>query len=829
MGEVYRAHDSRLDRDVALKILPPEVAADESRRRRFEFEARSASALNHPNIVAIYDIGSEGDLFYIVSELVNGESLRTSLEHGPLPIRRVSDIGAQVAEGLAASHSAGILHRDLKPENVMLTKDGRAKILDFGLAKQVSSAAVAAGPLATITVAEHLVGTPGYMSPEQITQQPVDARSDIFSFGCVLYEMATGRRAFTGATSVEVMHATVTGEPAPLSSAERVLSPALERIVHRCLEKDPSRRFQTAADLAFALQSFTDTSSSGLRPQLATPAAPRRNLIWSIAAIAVILASAAYFASPRLGKSAPPVFKRLTFRLGWISSVVMSPDGRTVVYQAKWEDTPARFYLLTVGQREARDLDLGPAVKLFALSSKGDLAIGMGPGGRTLARVPVSGGPAREILNDVLAADWLPGSESLAVMRRVGKKDRVEFPVGKVLFETDISDFHYNPIRFSPDGRRIAFVHNVLQAKLAVVDLEGNVHQLGPLAPNGGWSPGPISWSPDGKEIWLRSYHGEELGLMIAIDMAGRSRSLARLPGNADLAAVSHDGKALIEMNKEHGGVLALGPGQPQERDLSWAEDNGYPRISADGRWVVFSAGSEGGGATGSVILRKTDGSPGIRLADGVAMGGISPDGKWVNIRPGGNPDKEVLIPTGPGEETEIKLPGIGSATIMYWLPDGKSYVVDGNASGKPDRYWYWQPSSQTMRLLSDEFENARPSALKPDGTEMVLLFDDGYRSVSLPGGESKPFLGFEEGDRAMTWSADGRYIYFQPRSNSEATTFQVWRLEVATRKRNFWKQIAPSKNVDRISGLHITPNGCCYVYSYDRNFSDLYLVDGLR
>jgi eukaryotic-like serine/threonine-protein kinase len=397
MGEVYRAHDSRLDRDVALKILPPEVAADESRRRRFEFEARSASALNHPNIVAIYDIGSEGDLFYIVSELVNGESPRTSLEHGPLPIPRVSDIGAQVADGLAASHSAGILHRDLKPENVMLTKDGRAKILDFGLAKQVSSAAGRRRPCGR----HHCSRAPRRHPGLHV------ARADHTATGrCPFRHIQLRMRALrNGDRPASIHRRHIRRDHAlnrngrggtPLSSAERVLSPAFERIVHRCLEKAPSRRFQTAADLAFALQSFTDTSSSGLRPQLPAPAAPRRNLIWSIAAIAVILASAAYFISPRLGKSAPPVFKRLTFRLGWISSVVMSPDGRMFVYQARWEDTPTRFCLLTVGQPEARDIDLGPAVKLFALSSRGDLASGMGPDGHTLARVPVSGGPARD-------------------------------------------------------------------------------------------------------------------------------------------------------------------------------------------------------------------------------------------------------------------------------------------------------------------------------------------------------------------------------------------------------------------------------------------------
>ena len=210
-------------------------------------------------------------------------------------------------------------------------------------------------------------------------------------------------------------------------------------------------------------------------------------------------------------------------------------------------------------------------------------------------------------------------------------------------------------------------------------------------------------------------------------------------------------------------------------------------------------------------------------------MGGISPDGKWVNIRPGTSPQKEVLIPTGPGEEIDINLPGIGSATVVYWLPDGKSYIVSGNVAGKNDIYWYWQPSSGTLRPLSHEIENARPSALRPDGTELVMRWDEGYRSIALPSGDAKPFPGLEDADRALVWSADGKAIYFLPPSQEPPNTFSVWRLDLATRRRSLWKQITPSKSVDHVGGLHLTPNGCCYAYSYERTLSDLYLADGLR
>jgi serine/threonine protein kinase len=250
MGEVYRARDTRLGREVALKILPAEVSNDPVRRRRFELEARAVAALNHPNIIAIYDVG-EG---YIVSELVDGEPL-----HGGLGLRKTIDIAAQIASGLAASHDAGIVHRDLKPDNILLTRDHRPKILDFGLAKiQASRPAPDDETVSVRTETGMVMGTPGYMSPEQVRGLPADHRSDIFSFGVILYELLSGRRAFQGGTSVQTMAAILTEEPPPLGPA---VPADISRIVHRCLEKEPARRFQNAADLAFALQTVASSSA----------------------------------------------------------------------------------------------------------------------------------------------------------------------------------------------------------------------------------------------------------------------------------------------------------------------------------------------------------------------------------------------------------------------------------------------------------------------------------------------------------------------------------------------------------------------------------------
>src|SRR5262245_25172665 len=264
MGEVYRAHDSRLGREVAIKLLPAEFSRDVDRLRRFEQEARATSALNHPNILTVYDIGNHERPPYIIAELLEGETLREQFNEGAAPIRRCVDYARQIAAGLTAAHEKGIVHRDLKPENLFVTMDGRVKILDFGLAKlkpsQVGVVDTAAPTQKKITNPGTVMGTVGYMSPEQVRGQEADHRSDIFSFGMILYEMLSGQRAFNGASAADVMSAILKEEPPELIETSQKLSPQLEKIVRRCLEKKPERRFQSASDLGFALEALSSPS-----------------------------------------------------------------------------------------------------------------------------------------------------------------------------------------------------------------------------------------------------------------------------------------------------------------------------------------------------------------------------------------------------------------------------------------------------------------------------------------------------------------------------------------------------------------------------------------
>jgi len=349
MGEVYRARDTRLGRDVALKILPESFAGEGDRLRRFEQEARAVAALNHPNILAIHDIGEQGASPFIVSELLEGESLRAVLDRGPVAQRKTIDYGVQIAHGLAAAHEKGIVHRDLKPENVFVTKDGRIKILDFGLAKLAQNAGAGSDEVTLTserTAVGVVMGTASYMAPEQVRAEGADARSDIFAFGAVLYEMLSGVRAFRRETTAETMTAVLRDDPPELSDPGRQVSPALERIVRRCLEKNPEQRFQSARDLSFALGALSGTETSGV--SRVTAPAPRRVpiLLWlSIALALAAVAAVTWFVARR-----PVPMTRMQFALAVpdemsISHMALSRDGSMLVFVSPEESSalPGRF------------------------------------------------------------------------------------------------------------------------------------------------------------------------------------------------------------------------------------------------------------------------------------------------------------------------------------------------------------------------------------------------------------------------------------------------------------------------------------------------------
>jgi eukaryotic-like serine/threonine-protein kinase len=398
MGEVYRARDVRLGRDVAVKGIRGAGARDPERLERFEQEARAAGLLNHPNVLAIYDVGTYDGAPYLVSELLEGETVRLRLVGGPLQPSKVLGYATQIAEGLAAAHEKGIVHRDLKPENLFITKDGRVKILDFGLAKlvQPTGALGVDSQAATADTSGPTIGTVSYMSPEQIRGQSVDHRSDIFSFGVVLFEMLTGARAFKGASAVETMNAALKEDPRGLDE----LPEGLDLIIQHCIEKDPAQRFQSAPDLAFHLRALSSASVTGKRAPLPPGRRPRLLLTRSRAAALlalVALLGAAVAVGRRWARVPGPSFQQLTFRRGMVLSARFAPDGETVVYGASWDGEPFQVFSMRPESPESRNLGFGPA-DVLAVSRSGELAVSLGRRPRlgfetrgVLARVPSPG------------------------------------------------------------------------------------------------------------------------------------------------------------------------------------------------------------------------------------------------------------------------------------------------------------------------------------------------------------------------------------------------------------------------------------------------------
>src|ERR1022692_3484769 len=422
MGEVYRARDPRLKREVAIKVLPQAFSLDADRLHRFEQEALATAALNHPNILAVFDIGTNEGSPWVVSELLEGETLRERLRSGAIAVRKTLDYALQIAHGLAAAHEKGIIHRDLKPENLFLTKDGRVKILDFGLAKLTQADSGDHTSLPTMTHATEagvVLGTAGYMSPEQVRGTAVDARSDIFSFGAILYEMISGKRAFHRDTPADTMSAILKEDPPELNETNRNVSPALERIVQHCLEKNPEARFHSASDIAFDLEHLSGLSGSGARTAMAGSGSfpkveAKRRVPLAVAAVLVI-ASAIYALGWWMGKvgvhTSQPEYQQITFRTGSIGNARFAPDGG-IIYSASWEGGDRQLYLSRTDDPGSRELGLKDA-ELLSISKGGEMAIRLNTvthGGYarsgTLARVPLSGGTPREVLENVGDADW---------------------------------------------------------------------------------------------------------------------------------------------------------------------------------------------------------------------------------------------------------------------------------------------------------------------------------------------------------------------------------------------------------------------------------------
>lgn len=829
MGEVYRAKDTKLGRKVAVKILSPQLAADPEALARFHREAQAVASLSHPNILAIHDFGEVKGIVYAVMELLTGESLRARMSGGTLSCRQAVEFALQICHGLAAADESGIVHRDLKPDNIFITKDARIKILDFGLAKisPPVSAKAAAGnmddsPTASlVTSPGMIVGTASYMSPEQARGHSADHRSDIFAFGAVFYEMLAGQRAFQAESVVEILHAILKEEPPSLASFNRNLPPALERIVRRCMEKNPGERFHSARDLGFALEAVADVSGPVLAP--AVEAAP---------------------AAPPVAAAVVPSFRRLTFRRGVLQAARFTPDGQSFVYGGMWDGPPVRLHAGRFDTPESRPLG-PPATALLSASAAGELVVSLGheSGAGMLARMPLAGGKPQEFQDKVLAADWSQYGRQFAVVRRHGDRCRLEYPMGTVLHETR---GWLSAPRISPQGDKVAFVDHPVAGSTAgsvrVADVNGNQTTVSEdWAAIGGvaWAPGDELWfsaasSGAAKDLYGVALEGKlrqvarKLSLSLTpavVTQEGKARRIAGVPGDLELEDISPDGRLLVTISRVRGGIIGKPPWENQERDLSWLDCSQSRGLSDDGRWLLLYEAGEGGGDNHSVYLRKMDGSPATRLGDGAAQA-LSPDGKWA-LAVRNNPSQLLLLPATPGKPRMLSHPGMTYQNGGAWFPDGQRFVF---AACEPGR---------TVRSYHQDLTGGAPRPLTPEGVVAVAISpDDRWVAAGCPdkmhalypvaGGEPRPIPGFTAGERPIRWSADGSLLFSYLPWQSPARIFKT---NLATGVREEWKTLLPSdaSGIGNISGIYLTPDGKSHIYSYLRTLSDLFLVEGLK
>jgi len=838
MGEVYRAKDPRLGRDVAVKVLPASFSDDPDRLRRFEQEARAAGLLNHPNITAVYDIGAHDGAPYVVTELLEGETLRAELAGGRLSPRKAIDHAIQIAHGLAAAHDKGIVHRDLKPENVFVTNDGRLKILDFGLAKltHVEDASSGRENLPTATAGTEpgvVLGTMGYMAPEQVRGRPADARSDIFAFGAILYEMLSGKRAFQGDSAADTMSAILREDPPDLSVTNQNVSPGLERVLRHCLEKNPEQRFQSARDLAFDLEALSGVSAPrGTTAAGFSPIRARRILPLAIAGAVVAGALAgAYFLGKWEGFVPPPSFTQLTFRRGHIQSARFAPDGQTILYSAAWEGKPIEIFASRSESPESRAFGVAGA-DLLGISSTGELAlsinnraIGAFTQTGTLARVSVAGGSApREIQEDVLWADWSPDGKDLAVVRNVGAKQRLEYPLGKVVYETEGWISHP---RVSPGGGEVAFADHPIEGDdggvLSIVDRDGKKHS--PSATFA--SLQGVAWRPDGREVWFSAATVGFNRALHAVTPGGGHRVLARSTGGLVLQDVAKDGRVLVTQQKSRQELLVRIGDEPKERDLSWLDWSLAVDLSPDGRVLLFDESGEGGGKGYSVYVRNTDGSPATRLGEGSAQS-LSPDGKWVLAIVASTSDARlVAYPTGAGQPRTFDKDGLTVQDAMF-LPDGKRILMNANEDGRGVRIYLRDFAGGKPRAVTPEGYRAFPRTVSLDSRSVVVRGPDRrFYVYALDGGEPRPLPGIaSDGELPRGWSADGR-LYVSGRG----VPARLELMDVSTGKREFWKEFLPadSAGVTPFGAIRMTPDGKSYAYSFLRVLAELFVVEGIR
>ena len=828
MGEVYRARDTRLDRTVALKVLSSPSSEEPDRLERFRREARAISRLAHPNICILHDVGEEDGVAFLVMECLEGQTLAERLEEGPLPLDLALRYAEQIAEALSMAHRQGVIHRDLKPSNLMLTRQG-VKLLDFGLAK-LMRADRDPGLQATteslhLTEEGVLLGTVAYMAPEQLEGGEADARTDLFALGAVLYEMATGRRPFAGKSRASLIAAILSSEPPPLASVQPMTPPIVERVVKRCLAKDPDDRWQSARDLASELSWIRE---GGSEAGVARPIAARRqgrSMLWG-GLIGTALAAAVFAAMWGRERSSPsaPSFHQVTFRRGYLNDARFAPDGQTIVYDAAWEGRPHQLFSTRQGSYESRLLGIEQS-RVVSISRSGEMALILD--NATLARAPLAGGAPRELLERVRDADWATDGSEIAVVRRLGRsKFTVEFPIGKTLHE---SDSWISSVRVSPKGDRIALAAGLSSERGGILLLDRSGAST-VLSKGWAWLRG-IAWSPDGSEVWFTASRAgtRDLPALWAVSLSGQERLVTRAPVALFLYDISGDGQVLLAARNARAGMLCLPQGAAKESELGWLGYSWVEALSSDGKTILFGDGAVDQPA---VYLRASDASPAVRLGEGIPQA-LSPDGTWVVAAPSGL-NEWFLLPTRAGTPRTLPRGPIIRLKTADWL-DGNRLVLSGDEEGHPDRVYIQDVGQGTVRPVTPAgYILPRRAAATPDGKAVLMLKRPGGTWSLLPvdGGDPRPIPALGFGDEPLQWSADGKILYVAHRGPSTPeTAADVYRVDVANGRREHFKTLSPADaaGVEWIERIALTPDGKAYCYTYRQTFGTLYVAEGLK
>ena len=840
MGEVYRAKDTRLGRDVAIKVLPAAVAKDQDRLRRFEQEAQTIAALNHPNIMGLHDIGSYEGSPFLVSELLEGETLRQKIDQGPIPTRKAIEYALGMAQGLAAAHARGVIHRDLKPENVFITRDGRVKILDFGLAKLVledhgmESAVTLTSPT---TMPGMVLGTVGYMSPEQVRGELAGVRSDIFSFGAVLYEMLTGKRAFKKDTVAETMTAILREEPPELSETGWQGPLGLQRIVSRCLEKNPEQRFQSASDLAFAIEALSGTGTGVLQTAAMTAvkesgaANVRRWLLLGAGALACAALGAAISWSLRPAPKPVASFERLSFERGTVIRGRFLSEGKTLLYSGVLSGGVPDTYVIREDYPTSVPAGLHGALVL-AVSSRDHLAVLVRPHfwgqyvwAGTLARVPMGSTEPRELMDNVYDADWAPDGNSLAVIDRKDDKWQVEYPIGKVLLSTDswLSD-----LRVSPDGKHVAVFRHPAGSK----DDRGNVLLLDSNGKqkviSAEWEAlEGMAWHPSGKEVWYSAAAAGDQYCIRASTPEGKERTVYCGTSGTRVHDITAAGKTLVSTEVQRFTTALVQHGSSDERDLTGLGAPINPRLTPDGTEAVISDVSERAGSDYSVYAQKMDGSAAVKIGSGGYGTDVSDDGKWVLVvLPGETPGKVQVIPVRAGEAKTLSWEGF-QVSAANWFPDGQHILLFGNPVGQVVGLYETDLSGTTPKLLLKQAPGW--ADVMPGGENLLLDVGGTLVQRSVQDGSEKKLRTLEPGEVPVDWAKEPNHLYTQKVSPTEV---RIDKVDLESDKRETWQVFHPRNqqgSMLNVLQVSITPDGRWMMINYEDHLGQFYVSETLR